>query len=78
MNEIPINKLTAEEIQELNKYAAQKIILENVNLIADIEKQIFNLTGKVGMARIELDQVKSAKKTIIEQNRALKSVISSG
>ena len=78
MNEIPINKLTAEEIQELNKYAAQKKILENTNLLIDLEKELFNETRVMGESRIKVEQLKNYKSCLIETNRALKVVIQSG
>lgn len=71
-------KLTPEEIQELNVHAAQRILAENSNLLIDLDNELFIATQKMGEARIKVDQLKHRKNTIIEQNRALKSVISNG
>lgn len=78
MSAINIKKLTSEEIQELNVHAAQRMIAENVNILADIGSAIFTASGNFGKARIELEQLKHYKDIITEQNRALKSVVSSG
>lgn len=71
-------KLTPEEIQELNVHAAQRILAKNSNLLIDLDNELFIATQKMGEARIKVDQLKHKKNTIIEQNRALKSVISNG
>jgi len=71
-------KLTPEEIQELNVHAAQRILAQNSNLLIDLDNELFIATQKMGEARIKVDQLKHKKNTIIEQNRALKSVISNG
>jgi len=76
--EIKLNRLTAQEIQELNVHAAQRIILENTNLLIDLEKDLFDATGKLGEWRIKCEQLKSYKSAIVETNRALKSVIQNG
>jgi len=71
-------KLTPEEIAELNVHAAQRILAQNSNLLIDLDNELFIATQKMGEARIKVDQLKHRKNTIIEQNRALKSVISNG
>jgi len=73
-----IQKLTPEEIQELNVYAIQGILVKNSNLLVDIGNALFVASGKLGKARIEVEQLKYYKDVITEQNRALKAVISSG
>lgn len=73
-----IQKLTSQEIQELNVHAAQQRMLENNNLLIDLEGEIFDWTGKLGEARIELDRRKSMKSTIVEMQRALKVVVNNG
>lgn len=75
---VNIKKLTPEQIQELNVHAAQRILAENSNLLIDLDNELFVATRKLGEARIKVDQLKYRKNTIIEQNRALKSVISNG
>ena len=78
MSAINIKKLTSEEIQELNVHAAQRMIAENVNILADLGSEIFTASGNFGKAKIELDRLKYCKDIITEQNRALKSVVSGG
>ena len=73
-----IQKLTSQEIQELNVHKAQQRMLENNNLLIDLEGEIFDWTGKLGEARIELERRKSMKSTIVEMQRAIKAVIQSG
>jgi len=73
-----LKKLTAQEIQELNVHAAQRMMLENINLLIDLEKDLFDASRQLGEARIKVEQLKSYKSAIIETNRALKSVIENG
>lgn len=73
-----IQKLTAEEIRELNMDQAMKIIAINVNNMADIEIALFDVAGELGKYRIQSEQLKSLKDTCKEQNRALKGIISKG
>ena len=73
-----IQKLTAQEIQELQFDKAMRIIEENVNLLGDIEKVLFDEIGEFGKHRIAVEQLKSLKDTVKEQNRALKSIIQNG
>jgi len=73
-----IQKLTAQEIQELNVHAAQRRALENNNLLIDLEKELFDVTRDLGECRIKEAQLKSYKSTLVEINRAIKSVIQSG
>ena len=73
-----IQKLTAQEIQELQMDAAMRIVEENVNLLGDLEKVLFDEIGEFGKHRIVVEQLKSLKSTITEQNRALKVVIQNG
>jgi len=78
MGKMEINKLTPQEIQELNVHAAQRILAENSNLLADIGNSLFIASRELGEARIKVEQLKNYKEIITEQNRALKSVISGG
>jgi len=73
-----IQKLTSEEIQELNIAAAQRILAGNSNLLADIGNALFTATQELGEARIKVEQLKHYKDVVTEQNRALKSVIQGG
>jgi len=75
---INIKKLTSEEIQELNVHAAQRLMLENTNMLIDLEGELFNASRQLGEARIKVEQLKSYKSAIIETNRAIKAVIGSG
>ncbi|HII95319.1 MAG TPA: hypothetical protein HA367_06265 [Candidatus Methanofastidiosum sp.] len=76
--DIEIRKLTPEEINELNVRAAQRILAENSNLLADIGDALFTASQELGEARIKVEQLKHYKDVITEQNRALKSVIQNG
>ncbi len=73
-----IQKLTTQEIQELKYDAAMRIIEQNTNTLMDIENELFNEIGELGKHRIAVEQLKSLKSTIIEQNRGLKAVIQNG
>ena len=73
-----IQKLTPQEIQELDIHAAQRILANNSNLLIDLGNALFVASQKLGEARIEVEQLKHYKDVITEQNRALKSVISGG
>lgn len=73
-----IQKLTAQEIQELKFDAAMRIIEQNTNTLAEIEDELFNEIGELGKHKIIVEQLKSLKSTIIEQNRGLKAVIENG
>ena len=78
IGKMKINKLTAQEIQELNVHAAQRMMLENTNLLVNLEKELFDATRNLGEWRIKVEQFKSYKSAIVETNRALKAVISNG
>ena len=73
-----IQRLTAQEIQELSFDRAIRIMEENVNTLGDIETELYNEIGLSGKHRIKVDQLKSIKTTLIEMNRALKSVVQNG
>jgi len=73
-----IKKLTSQEIQELNVHAAQRMMLENTNMLIDLEKELFDATRNLGEWRIKVEQLKSYKSAIVETNRALKGVVQSG
>ena len=73
-----IQKLTAQEIAELQVEKALRILAENSNLITDIEAELFDSIGEAGKWKIKVDQLKSLKNAIIEQDRALKTVVSNG
>ena len=78
MTEIHIKKLTADEIQELNVHAAQRILAENSNTLADLGSQLYDASAELGKARVRCEQLKLYKDIITEQNRALKSVMQGG
>lgn len=73
-----IKKLTAQEIQELQVEKALRILMQNSNTLQEIESELFDAIGEKGKWTIKVDQLKSLKATIIEQNRALKSVVQNG
>ena len=73
-----LHKLTAQEIQELQYDEAMRIMEQNCNLLTDMEKVLFDEIGEYGRHRIIVEQIKSIKSTVIEQNRALKVVVQSG
>ncbi len=73
-----IQKLTPEEIQTLQVEAAQRILALNVNILAEANNELFLALRELGEARIKVEQLKNKKSTVIEQNRALKSVIQNG
>ena len=73
-----IQKLTSQEIQELSFDRALRIIEENTNTLGDIEAELFDEIGHLGKHKIAVDQLKSLKVTIIEMNRALKTVVENG
>lgn len=73
-----IKKLTAAEIAELQIEQALRILAENSNLLADIEAELFDAIGEHGKWQIKVEQLKSLKSAITEQNRALKSVVQNG
>lgn len=82
MNEInikeKIQRLTSQQIQELQLDEAMRVIEKNVNNLADIEKALFDVIAELGKWRIKVEQLKSYKAMVIEQNRALKTVVSNG
>ena len=73
-----IQKLTIEEIQTLQVDAAMRIIATNSNLLIEVNNEMFTALSELGQARIKVEVLKEKKSTIIEQNRALKTVISNG
>ena len=73
-----IQRLSIEEIQTLQVDAAMRIIATNSNLLVEINGEMFTALGELGQARIRVEVLKEKKSTIIEQNRALKTVISNG
>jgi len=73
-----IQKLTIEEIQTLQVDAAMRIIAANSNLLVELNSEMFTALNELGTARIKVEVLKEKKSTIIEQNRALKSVIENG
>ena len=85
MKQIKIKQLTPEEIRDLDMAAAQRAIAGNSLILNEIDNRMFTATRKLGEAKIEVekdrmvvDQLKNQKSTVIEINRALKSVISGG
>lgn len=73
-----VQKLTPEEIQTLQVEAAQRILANNVNLLAENNNEMFIALGELGEARIKVEQLKNKKSIIIEQNRALRTVVQNG
>jgi hypothetical protein len=73
-----IQKLTAQEISELQAGKALRLMETNVNLLVDLEKELFDKIRDMGMARIAVEQLKSYKSTIVEINRALSKVVQNG
>lgn len=73
-----IQKLTSQQIQELQMDEAMRVIENNVNNLADIENVLFDSIAELGKFKVKVEQLKSLKNMILEQNRALKSVISNG
>lgn len=73
-----IQKLTSDEIRDLNVAAAQRIMAQNSNLLADLGDALFTATREYGEAQIKVAQLKHYKDIVTEQNRALKSVIHNG
>ena len=76
--EIQIKKLSAEEILTLDIHSAQRLMLENANMLIDLEADLFEASRILGESRIKVEQLKSYKSAIVETNRALKGVIQSG
>ena len=73
-----INKLTAQEIAELDTGVAMRRLEENINLMIDVDKAMFDATSELGKWRIEVEKLKAMKSSLIEINRALKVVIQNG
>ncbi len=73
-----IQKLTAQQIQELQIDEAMRVIETNVNNLADIEKALFDAIAEKGKWSIKVEQLKSYKSMVTEQNRALKVVVQNG
>ena len=73
-----IKKLTIDEIQSLQVDAAMRIIAENSNLLVEINNEMFTALTELGQARIKVEVLKENKSTIIEQIRALKTIVQSG
>ena len=73
-----IQRLSIEEIQTLQVDAAMRIIATNSNLLIEVNGEMFTALNELGQARIKVEVLKEKKSTIIEQNRALKTVIQSG
>ena len=73
-----INKLTSQEIKELQVDKALRIVEQNTNILADIEQALFDAIGELGRWKIKVEQLKSLKNTVIEQNRGLSVVVKNG
>lgn len=78
MKEINIQKLTAQEIAELDASAAMRKLEENCNLLIEVDKALFDALSELGKWRIEVEKLKAMKNTLIETNRALKVVVQNG
>jgi hypothetical protein len=73
-----IKMLTNEEIQTLQVDAALRIIGENTTMMIEVNNEIGRATAELGQARIKLEKLKEDKKTLIEVNRALKTIVQNG
>ena len=73
-----IQKLTSKQIQELAVDEAMRVIEKNCNNLADIEKALFDVIAELGKWNVKLQQLKSYKAMVIEQNRGLKIIIQNG
>jgi hypothetical protein len=73
-----IQKLTPQEIQELDVAAAERVLLNNSNLLIDIGNALFEASQIAGEAKIKEAQLKYYKDVVVEQNRALSKVIQNG
>jgi hypothetical protein len=78
MVEYKIQRLTSQEIQELKFDQVLRIIALNTNTLSDIEDELFNSIGEAGKWAIKVTQLKSLKSSLIEQQRALKSIVQNG
>lgn len=78
MENYNFQKLSAQEIQELQADNAMRKMLDNNNSLTDVEKALFDAIAELGKYRIKVEQLKSLKSMIIEQNRALKVVVQNG
>jgi len=67
--------LTPEEIETLQVDAALRLIGEYTVILSKMNMQIGQAIGKVGQAKLELDQLKNDKQTLIEMLRGLKVLV---
>ena len=78
MPKYKIQTLTTKEIQSLQADAALRIIGTNTQILVEIN----NLTGQAlvekGRVDIKLHQLTNDRKTVIELNRALKTMVQNG
>ncbi len=73
-----IQTLTIEEIQSLQVDAAMRIIASNSNLLVEVNNEMFTALNELGQARIKVEVLKEKKSSLIEQCRALKTIVQSG
>lgn len=74
MSNIEIKTLTAEQIETLQVDEALRLLGKNTVHLTYINNEIRKAILDLGQARIKLDQLKQDKDTIIEINRALKTI----
>ena len=70
--------LSDVQAAHLDVGAAQRLLGRNTQLLAAINEDMIHWTHLYGNAKLELDKMKLTKSTIIEINRALKSIIDNG
>lgn len=75
---LEIERLTPQQIAELDVYAAQAKLLTISNMLIDIDREMFVAVQELGNARVRVEQLKNSKSTLIEISRALGKVIQSG
>jgi hypothetical protein len=70
--------LTQVHAMELDMAAAQRLIMRNVQILVRINEEMMHWSSIFGQAKLEIDKLKYAKSTIVEINRALKTVCDNG
>ena len=66
------------EASSLDVSASQRLIARNTQLLSMINSEALHWTSVMGHARLEMDKLKLAKNTIVEINRALKTIVDNG
>ena len=75
---VKIPQLTAQQIAELDVYAAQKQLAKITVLLAKLDSEMFEAVQVLGNARVKVEQLKNTKNSLVEISRALKAVVQSG